>query len=39
MKNAWILLIVGGLLLLDPQCRGGCRTLATHLFNHGLKTI
>jgi hypothetical protein len=35
--KGWLLLIVGSVLLLDPRCQGGCRTLATHLINHGLK--
>jgi hypothetical protein len=34
----WIFL-VGMALLLDPQCKGGCRTIAEHLVTHGLDRL
>lgn len=35
------LLVVGiaALLLWSPSCQHGCRTVAEHLFEHGLKTV
>lgn len=36
---AWLALVAGVVLLLDPGCRGGCRTVAEHLLVHGLKRI
>lgn len=39
MNKALLLVLIGGLLMLDPRCRGGCGTLATHLLHHGLRTI
>jgi len=30
---------VGLILASNPRCREGCRTLAEHLINHGLKAI
>jgi hypothetical protein len=36
-KEAWILgsIVVGLMLLSDPHCKRGCRTLAQHLVEHG----
>ncbi len=35
-----LLLVVGGLVLLsDPKCRDGCRTLGESLVNHGLRAL
>jgi len=32
------LIVVSAIVLLsDPRCTGGCRTLAEHLFRHGLQ--
>lgn len=40
MKNqfAWALLLAGlGVVLLsDPKCERGCRTVAEHLLSHGI---
>lgn len=30
---------IGLILASNPRCREGCRTLAEHLINHGLKAI
>ncbi|MFQ5899829.1 MAG: hypothetical protein ACE5JN_16510 [Candidatus Methylomirabilia bacterium] len=35
----WWFLLVGAVMLLDPQCTGGCRTVGEHLFTHGLKRL
>jgi len=40
MKNLAIplgFLAVGILLMSNPNCRKGCRTVAEHLVNHGLE--
>lgn len=35
-----VLLIIGGLILLsDPGCGAGCRTVAEHLFAHGWRRL
>jgi len=34
----WIL-VAGIVLLLDPHCKGGCRSLAEHLLAHGLQRL
>lgn len=31
--------VAGVVLLLDPQCKAGCRTLAEHLLTHGLEHL
>lgn len=36
---ALLMLLAGAVLLLDPSCKAGCRTLAEHLVVHGLKRI
>lgn len=34
------LCVIGGLILVrDPHCRKGCRTLAQHLVNHGVDEL
>ncbi len=35
----WLLVLAGAALLLDPRCTAGCRTLAEHLFVHGLERL
>jgi hypothetical protein len=39
MKAGWWMLLLGAVLLLDPKCVAGCRTVAEHLVAHGLKRI
>ncbi len=34
----WIF-VAGVVLLLDPRCTRGCRTLAEHLVSHGLERL
>jgi hypothetical protein len=29
-------ILIGAVLLSDPKCNSGCRTLAQHLVNHGV---
>jgi len=31
--------LIGKMLLSEPHCKGGCRTLAEHLVEHGIKNI
>ncbi len=34
-----LVLIAGVVLLSDPQCKRGCRTVGGHLLEHGLETL
>ena len=41
MKNQFVLALLfaglGVVLLSDPKCRRGCRTVAEHLLSHGIE--
>jgi hypothetical protein len=34
-----LILIVGAVLLSNPECKGGCRTVGGCLLEHGFKTL
>ena len=35
---SWILLVAAGIVLLqNPKCSRGCRTIAEHLIEHGVE--
>jgi len=35
----FLVLIAGAVLLSNPRCKRGCRTVGEHLFEDGIKTL